>query len=277
TRTAITLQGPDGPSETTRAIVALGMEGFRAGILAVGDDEPSLARKLSAAGPKPRHKWLARQILNAVETRMPSSEAASAPALRFLRPGEDPFWDAKWQNWKELPQSDLKRAENPREIFLVEPLARETWAPHLIHGALMFVLWTSEFTSTKLAPAFRRPKLELHAASDLSELEYAELVDQLHSLWGKRRIQLLPGHEVSPRPLTPLVIGYIASRVFVWLALLVALYFTQRGDVPSSAALIAASLAGAAVLIGRRIKGRAVYELPRRTSAERSSPLAASK
>lgn len=277
TRSAVTLQTPEGPSETTRATVAVGVEGFRAGIIAVGDDEATLARRLAqrVTGGK-QHKWLARKILSAVETRMPAA-ASAEPSVRFVRPGEDPFWDAKWQRFEELERVDLSRPDDARQVLLVEPLAADTWSPHLLRGVLMFVLWTSAFTGDKVWPAFRRPKLELHATGDFSDLEYAELVDQLRSLWGQQRIQLLSGRPVSPRPRTLLDVGYTATRVAVWAALLLALFFSLRAGTASWLSIAAATIAGLAVLIGRKLKGRSVYELPRRAHARSTSPAAEPK
>ena len=274
TRSAITLQTPEGPSETTRAVVAIGIEGFRAGIIAVGEEEaalaPRLVRRLASAGQR---RWLARKILKAVESRGGVPAPSEEPSVHFVRAGDDPFWDAKWQNFKELERVDLGRPETTNQVLLVNPLAADTWAPHLIRGVLMFMLWTSTFTAHKVWPPFRRPKLELHAAADFSDLEYAELVDQLRSLWGPNRVQLLPEREVAPRPLTALAAGYRATRIVVWTALLIGLFLSLRAGDASSWTLAALGVAGLAQLIGRKLKGLSAYELPRRGHAQRSEPV----
>jgi hypothetical protein len=273
TRSAITIQAPEGPSETTRASVALGTEGFRAGILGVGEDETALARRLcEVTANGPQRKWLARKILKAVENRGEDPTPQSEPSVHFVRPGEDPYWDAKWRDFKELEQVDLGRPDNPRQVLLVNPLAADSWSPHLTRGMLMYILWTGVLTGHKVWPAFRRPKLELHVAGDFSDLEYAELVDQLRSLWGQGRVQLPPGREVAPRPVTAFSAGYAASRIVVWAALALAFFASMRAG-GNTLALVAIGVAGAALLIGRKLKGRSIYELPRRASARRPEPV----
>ncbi|HEY6561812.1 MAG TPA: hypothetical protein VI072_31295 [Polyangiaceae bacterium] len=277
TRSAITIQAPEGPGETTRASVALGTEGFRAGILGVGEDETALARRLcDAAASGSQHRWLARKILNAVEKRVGDSTPRSEPSVHFVRPGEDPYWDAKWRDFKTLEQVDLGRPDNPRQVLVVNPLGADTWSPHLTRGMLMYVLWTGILTGHKVWPPFRRPKLELHVAGDFSDLEYAELVDQLRSLWGQNRVQLPPGREVAPRPLTAYSAGYVASRVVVFAAFALAFFSSMRAG-GNTLALVAVGVAGAALLIGRKLKGRSIYELPRRGTARRPEPVAESK
>ncbi len=277
TRSAITLQTPEGPSETTRALVAVGIEGFRAGIIAVGEEEAALTRQLSQRpAAATQRKWLARKILKAVETRGGEVSAKREPSLEFVRPGADPFWDAKWQSFKELERVDLGRPDTSHQVLLVEPLAASTWSPHLTRGVLMFLLWTSTMTGHKVWPSFRRPKLELHVTADFSDLEYAELVDQLRSLWGQKRVQLSPGRQVPPRPLTALAAGYAASRIAVWAALLLALFSSLRGD-GSQFTLVAVGVAGLALMLGRKLKGLTAYELPRRANTGRPEAIAEPK
>jgi hypothetical protein len=193
-----------------------------------------------------------------------------------VRAGEDSYWDAKWQDFKELDRVDLRRPDNPRQVLVVNPLAADTWSPHLTRGMLMYVLWTGILTGHKVWPPFRRPKLELHVAGDFSDLEYAELVDQLRSLWGQNRVQLPSGREVAPRPVTAYSAGYVASRVVVFAAFALAFFASMRPG-GNSLALAAVGVAGGALLIGRKLKGRSTYELPRRGNARRSEPIVDSK
>jgi hypothetical protein len=272
TRSAITLQAPEGASETTRAVVAVGIEGFRTGIISVGEDEAALARRLAQRPAGTQHKWLARKILKAAETRGSDTTPKTEPRMQFVRPGADPFWDAKWQDFKQLEHVDLGRPDTSQQVLLVDPLGADTWSPHLTRGVVMYALWTSTFTAHKVWPPFRRPRLELHVAADFSDLEYAELVDQLRSLWGQKRVVVPPDRQVSPRPLTALAAGYAATRIAVWAALLLALFTSLRAD-GSTFTLVAVGIAGLALMIGRKLKGLTVYELPRRANTARPEPI----
>lgn len=271
TRSAVTLQGPARESETTRALVALCIDGFRVGIVAVGEDEAELRKQLVREAVKPRGGLLATKILEqAQKHESPDGRQSESDPLRFFRAGEDAYWDRKWQDPHAFRAGDPKRAANPREILLVEPLSASSWSPHLIRGLLMFALWSSSFTRYRTWPPFLRPRVELSAAGDLSDLEYAELVDQLRSLWGERRVALPEGRIVPPQPLTTSRIAYLASRGLGWAALAISalLLVLQRISAQSSnGAVIAAVVAAVAMLVSRAARGRMATELPRRSAS----------
>jgi hypothetical protein len=124
----------------------------------------------------------------------------------------------------------LRSAEPPRanELLLVAPLDEKSFSPHLVHGLLMYVLYTSRHTRQKLWPAFRRPALELRPSRDLRGRDYEELVDQLRALWGKRRVLLPPDLPVGPPPPTRLSTTARISHAVFWLALLASIVLARE-------------------------------------------------
>jgi len=258
-RTALTLEGESRQSETTRASVALGVDGWRAGIIAVGKDEAELRAALAEDSPESPARGLRARIVAAA-----GRLDVSKPELRIVRPGDDPWWDRKWKDPYALRKAESSRRQGPRELLIVEPLSPSSWSPHLIHGLLFYVLWSSAWTRGKTWPPFRRPKLMLLASDDFRGLEYEELTDQLRIVWGERRVELPVGREVGPRPVTALQITYRLSRTLWWAALLLALVLGRPGTEPSSEAVIAAAVAALAIMVSRVAGARAQAELPRR-------------
>jgi hypothetical protein len=254
-RSAVSVEDPDGWREPTRALVALGIEAGRIGIIGVGEEEAELVERLARTPPKNPYRGMRAKIIAASASRLPPGAKP-----RVVRPGEDPYWDRTWQDSYALRSADPARSG---EVLLIAPLDERSWSPHLVHGLLMYVLWTSPCTRDRIWPEFRRPQIELRPADDLGGLHYQELVDQLRALWGERRVILPEGRPVAPPPPTPtLRAARIAHAVF-WVALLGS-FLLSRGGKPSVAALIAAGVALVAFLARRVAKARARAELPRR-------------
>jgi hypothetical protein len=185
--------------------------------------------------------------------------------------GDDPWWDEKWQNAYSLRRGDDRRGRDPVEVFVAEPLSVESWSPHLLRGVLFYVLWTSAWTKGKTWPSFLRPKVEL-LADGIDGLHYAELVDQLQSLWGMHRVVLPPGREVEPAPVTKLDIAYSAARVVWWGGLggMVLSAFFAATPEPGGAALIAGAAAALGLTASRVLNARREVELPRRKTTRSS-------
>jgi hypothetical protein len=254
-RSAVSVEDPDGWREPTRALVALGMEGGKIGIIAVGEEEPELLERLA--------RPVETAPLRGLRAKIVAASAASLPKgakPRVVRAGEDPYWDRTWQDSYAMRSADPAHSG---EVLLIAPLDEQSWSPHLVHGLLMYVLWTSPCTRDRIWPEFRRPQIELRPADDLVGLHYEELVDQLRALWGVRRVVLPEGRPVAPPPETRMVrTARIAHAVF-WVAL-VGSFLLARGGRPSGAALVAAGVALVAFLARRVAKARARAELPRR-------------
>jgi hypothetical protein len=253
-RTTISVEDPDGWREPTRALVALGIEGGKVGIVAVGEEGPAVAERIASQPQTPLRGMRAKIV------------AASANALppgvkpRIVRPGEDPFWDRTWQDRYAMRSADPTHSG---ELLLIEPLAEKSWSPHLAQGLLMYVLWTSPYTKDRIWPAFRRPRIELRPADDLRGLHYEELVDELQALWGERRVSLPADRQVSPPPRTTLVRMAHGAHILFWVAL-IGSFLLSRGGKPSTPALLAAVIALIAFLARRVARARARAELPRR-------------
>jgi hypothetical protein len=262
TRNVLTVHAPSHGSETTRAIVAVCVDGFRVGIMAAGKEEAELRQELERQPEPAPKRGIRAKILAAAKAREDSR--SNPDKLQFFRPGEDAWWDRKWQDPDALRAGDAKRAENPRQILLVNPLSAESWSPHFSRGLLMYLLWTSAPTRAKTWPAFRRPKLELHVTRDFSDLEYAELVDQLHSVWGKNRVLLPAEREVPPPPVTVMQVVHRLSRGVFWLAMTFALLINLATGKTSNGVILAVALAAVAVLVRRFARSRMISELPRR-------------
>jgi hypothetical protein len=270
TRHAITFQGPNRETETTRAVVALCVDGWRVGITAVGETEAEIEARFHAQPVKPIGGLFLKLIAGTKRSQQLSESLHHRPPLRFIRAGEDAWWDSKWQDPYALRGSDSRRSQETREILLLEPLSEQSWSPHLIRGLFMYVLWTSAFTRDKLWPRFQRPKIELHAAPDLAGLHYAELVDQVRSLWGPKRVALPPGREVEPLPRTKLQTVYRVSRSMWWAALAFALLLHHSAGEPPPLAVLFAAVAVIAIIVSRVAKGRMDAELPRRATPTRA-------
>jgi hypothetical protein len=151
------------------------------------------------------------------------------------------------------------------EVLVVEPLAAESWSPHLFRGVLFYVLWTSAWVKGKTWPSFLRPKVEL-LAEGMDGLHYAELVDQLQSLWGTNHVVLPAGREVEPAPVTKLDIAYSAARVAWWGGLggmILSAFFAATPE-PGGPALAAGVVAAIGLMASRVFKARREVELPRR-------------
>jgi hypothetical protein len=248
----VSVEGPRGDRDSTRATVALAVERGRVGIISVGEDEAQLRARL-AARPRVVARGIAAQILAAAAAR------AEERPLRVFSPGADPWWDAKWRSPKALGDADPTRE---REALLIEPLAETTFSPFLARGLLYYALWTSRFTGDKTWPAFRRPALEVVVDDELRGLQYEELVDELRGIWGHRRLRL--PRPVAPVPLTPARTAYRASRVVFWFAVALAVVLSRQGGQASSVALVFAGVAALAVIVSRVTASRMQFELPRR-------------
>ena len=253
-RHRLSLEGPERKIDTTRALLALGVEGRRVGIVGVGESEEELRKRFAQPPKEPLVRGLAAQILAASSEKLPSETRE----LRIVRPGDDPFWDRIWRDPYALKAGDPTRS---REVFLIEPLAEDTWSPHLVQGLLMYVLWSSSATRDKTWPAFRRPKFELRADENLTGLHYEELVDQARSLWGEKRVALPADRPVSPRPQTTLTRVATAAHAVFWIALALSVVLN-----PSQLAVVAAGTAVLAFFVRRGAKARATAELPRRAT-----------
>lgn len=263
-RSTVVLERTSRRLETTRALVALAVERGRVGIIAVGETESELAKRLSVTVPPEGVRGVAEKILLAAAKNPEIAE----PELRFVHPGEDAWWDEKFKDPYSLRHGDASRAQNSRQIFLVAPLSEESWSPHLLRGVMLYVLWTSAATRGKTWPAFLRPKIQIEVAPEISGLHYAELVDQLRSLWGARRIVLPTGKEVDDPPMTPLRLAHRISRV-VWIGALVVMVAVAQaapGPEPHGIAVIAAVVLALGLMASRVLKARTEAELPRRRS-----------
>jgi hypothetical protein len=254
-RTAVSIEGPDRARETTRALVALGVEAGRIGIIAVGDDEPELAARFAKPPAAAPARGLRAQIVARAADKLPADKK-----LRIVRPGDDSYWDRTWQDSYALRSADPTRS---RELLLVAPLSEGSWSPHLAQGLLMYALWTGSWTRNRVWPAFRRPQIELCPAEELCGLHYEELVDQLRALWGARRVLLPAKLPVAPPPPTRMVLTARVSHVLFWVAL-IGSFLLSRGGKPSSAGVIAAAIAIVAFIVRRVALARAKAELPRR-------------
>lgn len=253
-RHRLSLEGPERKIETTRALLALGVEGRRVGIVAVGESEEELRKRFAEPPKEPLVRGLAAQILAASSEKLANDEKE----LRIVRPGDDPFWDRVWRDPYALKAGDPTRS---REVFLLEPLSEESWSPHLAQGLLMYVLWSGSATRDKTWPAFRRPTLELRADENLSGLHYEELVDQARMLWGEKRITLPADRPVGPRPQTTLTRVAQGAHAVFWIALVASVVLN-----PSQFAVVAAGAAVVAFFVRRGAKARATAELPRRAT-----------
>jgi hypothetical protein len=251
-RSVVSVEGPQGDRDSTRATVALAVERWRVGIISVGEDESQVRARL-AARPRPVARGIAAQILAAAAAR------AEQRPLRVFSPGEDPWWDERWRTPRALGDADPTRE---REALLIEPLAETSFSPFLARGLLYYALWTSRFTCDKTWPAFRRPSLELEVNDDLRGLHYEELVDELREIWGQRRLKL--ARPVAPAPLTPARKAYRGSRVVFWFAIALAVVLSRQGGRASSVALVLAGVAAVAVIASRVAASRMQFELPRR-------------
>lgn len=249
-RTTIAVQGPDRELDSTRALVALGIEGGRVGIVGVGEDEPTLVERFAKPATDAPLRGLRARIVAAAAADLP---ARTEVAVR--RPGDDAFWDRIWQDPYAMRTADPSHA---RELLVIEPLSESSWSPHLVQGLLMYALWTSRSTRHKTWPAFRRPRIELRASDDLEGLHYEELVDQLRSLWGAARVELPPDRRVAPPPTTPLTLTARVSHAVFWAAL------AGSFVLPRGVGVVLAGLAVVAFLVRRVALARARVERPRR-------------
>lgn len=258
----VTVEGPGRRLESTAAVVALTVENGRVGIVGVGENEEELSERLSKRIEGGIGATVAAKILETARRKMDPID--NREPLRLLQPGEDPWWDEKWKDPYSLKKGDESRARNPKEVLVVRPLAVESWSPHLVRGLLMYVLWTSAWTRGKTWPAFRRPRVRL-TADGIEGSDYAELVDQLRSLWGTQRVELPADRPVDPPPPTPLRRAYRASRVVWWLSLGATLILARlaSGGSPSSASLAAAAVAAVALMVSRVLRARTEVERPR--------------
>lgn len=252
--------------ESTRAVVALTVDRTRVGIVAVGEEEADVEKRLLDFDAAAK-QGIKAQIVAAAEKRLGTTTEEAQPKIRFFRPGDDAWWDEKWQDPYSLRHGDPRRSESPREVLMVEPLHRESWSPHLIRGLLMYVLYTSPRLRGRTWPAFRRPTIELEVADEIQGIDFEEVVDQLRSLWGPSRVVLAGDRAVSPLPRTRLELIYRVSRGIWWAALASMIVLSQSslsGSEPPALAIVAALVAAVALFVSRVAKGRHEAERPRR-------------
>jgi hypothetical protein len=254
-RNLVSVEGPDRQRESTRALVALGIESGRTGILGVGEDEPELLERLARPSSGVPLRGLRAQIKARAADKLPVESE-----LRIVKPGQDSYWDRSWQDSYALRSADPARS---REVLLIAPLSEDSWSPHLVQGLLMYVLWTSSWTKDKLWPELRRPSIELCPSEDLRGLHYEELVDQLRTLWGKQRVLLPADLPVVEPPATRTVRIARAGHVIFWIALVSSFVIWSIGRA-SGAGLVSAFVALVAFLVRRAALARAKAELPRR-------------
>lgn len=252
----VSVEGPNGERDSTRALVALGSEAGRIGIVGVGEDEPELLARLREKQKQPV-RGLGARIIAAAD------DGSERKPLTVVRPFDDAYWDRAWRDLYALRRAEFG---HDHEILLIPPLASDTFSPHLVQGLLMYALWTSSVTGRRVWPAFRRPKLELVADPALGQLEYEELVDQLWLLWGKRRVILPADRPVAPPPETRSARIARAAHVVFWLALVASVALSGRFQ-GSPAAIVAALIAVAAWLARRTLIARSRAERPRRAPA----------
>lgn len=114
------------------------------------------------------------------------------PIPRLVHPGEDAWWDLAWR-WPRPTieeERSLPAPPDDESALFVNPLRRETWAPHLAGAILSFHL--HQHSRGQLL----KPRVVLRRADDFDEIEWAELSD---ALTGFRAVCDPP---VPPRPVT---------------------------------------------------------------------------
>jgi hypothetical protein len=264
-RTVVVLEGPDRTLESTPAVVALTVERGRVGICSVGETDEQLrerlTRELDAVGRNPLAARLAREAEHRARGSVPR-----APRMQLVRPGEDPWWDRRIVDPYALRSGEHRRSHDPREIFIVHPLAEDTWSPHLIRGLLVYVFWASPWTRMRTWPPFLRPHVELVIADDIAGVDRAELVDTIRALWGGSRVRLPPGQAVGPLPLTRLRVSYVVSRALWWAAAVTMLVAAHPE--PGPPAVVAGVIAAAALFTSRVLRARLEADRPRRSDAQ---------